>query len=359
MERSPSLFYGLFRAWLLGQSPWKHKRALKALVARKGVKNGEGLSSAEKAWDKVIASSIKVAQRSALRDYLMSPAEAKGLEFKLVVLLGLSEALERLSADVAQEDPLDFYLKLNELRVAISRSTEHLVALEREGEASAEAYKLMSPSFSEGLDELGASQEQVKTKAKAKAKEELKVLSLGEQTTDERVAKLIEKADRERDRAPAAAWRALERAEGLLNTPEGDDEALRARLTPLRLKLLSPIKALSAQHSEPQLKALGVLMRAITRGSQLRGEEAKGALSALLTLTPPPQWLEPELSEVKPTLKGAFYELPYDEQAKLKAHAEVSVWLELGEDETLEVLESAELAQAKRHSAGAASAGVC
>ncbi|MBM4293039.1 MAG: hypothetical protein FJ138_17800, partial [Deltaproteobacteria bacterium] len=153
-------------------------------------------------------------------DYLRSPAQVKGLEYQLVALLGLSEALAALTPARAKEAPLEFVLTLNALRVGVSRSAAHLIALEVTP-PSAEAYALFewaearsdaaAPATPAPATPAAAAAARTATPSRAPAltPERLRALGAPPRDADERVASLLSKAAIDRERAPAAAWRAL------------------------------------------------------------------------------------------------------------------------------------------------------
>ncbi len=140
-----------------------------------------------------------------VRDRLRTAAEAKGLEFGAVCVLGAADALSELTEDLATRDPLKYRLGVNRLRVAMSRATQTLAFIELAGPRTQEVVKLtngemLSPESL--IDRLVDS----------------------DVPPDERLMRIIETARHDMEERPGPAWRNLLRVQAL-GAQEGFREA--------------------------------------------------------------------------------------------------------------------------------------
>lgn len=145
-----------------------------------------------------------------LLEGVLSPRQAKGLEWPAVCLVGVEGLLQKLTKGSATRDPIGHRKRVSHLRVAISRATERLFFIADPSAAKLDSTgnKLLSwpdmgtPEFVEGL--LDGS-----------------LMGLEEQTAESRVRALLNRAAGFLGRAPQHAWPTIKRARQLVEK-EGD-----------------------------------------------------------------------------------------------------------------------------------------
>jgi hypothetical protein len=153
-----------------------------------------------------------------VRDRLRTPAEAKGLEFGAVCVLGAAEALEELTPDLARRDPLQYRLCVNQLRVAMSRATQTLAFLELGDAAvggSGSSGAVVGP---DGTRSGGAAEAELLALvggATLGPESLLDRLTESDTPPDERLARLVEAARHDMEERPGPAWRTLRRVQAL------------------------------------------------------------------------------------------------------------------------------------------------
>jgi hypothetical protein len=147
--------------------------------------------------------------RADLRDTLLTPATAKGLEFQSVVLLEPGKLLEQLHAEVTDDAEgalkrLERRTALDQLRVSLSRATETLVFLD----------------VNAGESALRHSRELLGSPATLSCDDLVEHFLSGDATPDERALSRIQEARELIDELPARAWQRAHQAVRLLGEPE-------------------------------------------------------------------------------------------------------------------------------------------
>ena len=274
----------------------------------------------------------------ALRNVVLTPAEAKGLEYQAVCVLDPGRFLTGLRhADDTDTTRLDEHVRrtaIDRLRVALSRSTETLAFLD----------------VGDGDAALDLSRELLGDAVRFEPGDLVEHLADTETTVEERVDRRVQEARGLVDERPAQAWLRADQAANLLGDPELPngvaDKDLRKRAqetllaTAARLLVDGIPDGVSRQDVGDMARKTTASLDAVylTAFDELESWSASsnramsppfGLLDATLSLGDQGEWLRTALPPVQQTLRSAIEHHAATPSEASRFDGDVEAWLKL------------------------------